>query len=484
MLVVAVFVLASINFAVHKIIKGRGGMRLYIKFTALVSILSIMFFFQNCIETPMAPNSTALSSSSFNHALVAKMACQTCHEKDRPPNHHLGKDCKGCHMAGKGWIINSTMVHNPVPETCSTCHAPGQKYDSMIVARMNNGGHPERGNLDCKRCHQQSITNDFMDWLGAKYIHPQVVIDAKNCQSCHGFNQKYDVITAAIGRGHPSISSTQSCSDCHSSTQSWSMGVAFSHTAQIIKAKNCASCHGPGASSADRVSSLLNQGLHPKLNVLGTKDCSFCHDSSIPSFTSWVYKHSGAVSSGSCASCHAQGRYNDKMLVAKINNGGHPNMGGADCISCHRSSALNGFRDWTGATGAPQTITLARVSDGQGRTRAAITIPHPKSSKCSTCHDGFTSGKKAFDYDHGATLGLTKSQYLAKNPTYCVSCHYSTSNNIGRDPNGRFRLNRKKYHEGFRNISTQDCVPCHQKFSRFNIPSWDANTGSWGGKWK
>jgi len=120
-----------------------------------LSMLSILILaFQNCIETPKAPNSSAMASSSFDHSRVTNEQCMLCHEKDRPltnPVHGDGADCGTCHLSGEPWTVVGAFNHNPVPKACSTCHGAGKAQDSAL---SNHPKHIAIESRDCIECHQ------------------------------------------------------------------------------------------------------------------------------------------------------------------------------------------------------------------------------------------------------------------------------------------------------------------------------------------
>jgi hypothetical protein len=472
---------------------------------------------KDCIEchqnTVTISQYTNWAGAMFNHTDAGVTSCNSCHsdgaDKDAFPANHVfigaTADCVDCHSATQtntpnvaysswlGWDYNHIASN---VQSCNTCHNTNQDFDA--VSTVINPSHIDLGSSDCVTCHSATLSETptpFNSWMNGEFDH--ATANLTSCNQCHA--QGNSRSTSFVNANHADIGSSD-CLECHSQSTTettinsvtypaYTTWAGFTYDHQANNPQSCNNCH----------SGTSRPGNYPNdHSTVGGADCIDCHDNNSNTYTgpwSWAansdsYDH---IKSGvtNCNSCHNLGsgiKYNSK-LSAETN---HTAVTTAQCSSCHSASLTNAndlsppqaaFTGWRGANGAPETMELESFSNGN-YTYAAVSLPHPTKGECTLCHKSFEPGVKAFSYDHGVT---TESQGSLSN---CVTCHSSTSINIGRNSGGSFELNRKNSgHEGLRG---GNCFPCHAPNGRqtnnteetLRYPSWDDTTGASGGRWK
>ncbi len=364
--------------------------------------------------------------------------CAQCHSAGGAhpsyPAKHIptgGKDCVSCHQ---GSVTNKYLNwktgvfdHVPAPATCNTCHDDSGAHDSFPPSANvpNVTSHMATNGLDCKSCHQASVTSKYLDWKGGLFSH---VPEPANCSSCHSATGSHPSLTPdhiAIG--------TQDCKVCHQATlatlpttnKNWKNPIYNHNPAPVT----CAGCHGAGKANAD----------FPAVHVpVGTSDCKACHLASVtnnyPKVNGWKggqYPHPANLSA--CANCHGDGGLHDSFPPsANIPNvTSHIAINGQDCKTCHNASVTGGFKDWSGATFA--------------HTSAMIT-----GKNCSSCH--------AADRPVTGRLMAQDPALKATNGHYgkfdCYFCHKTT---LGfKDWNSS-----STSHYNAAGTKIESCLPCH-----------------------
>lgn len=324
-----------------------------------------------CHQSAIDSGFTNWGGGSFFHSpqIIAAQNCKSCHgdgqANDKYPNNHLpvmGGECFACHKKSTengfaNWT-GAVMVHNKEiidSQVCNSCHADGAPRDSFPA------NHQNIGSKDCFECHQAAINNGFTSWGGGKFEHTQAIIDAKNCQSCHGDGQSKDSFPA-----NHIATNGQDCSSCHQSSinngfTSWA-GGRFTHSSTIINAKNCNSCH---ESDRPKTGAYMSQDENLSVNHshYGKFDCYFCHGTN-NSFRDWNSSNTNHYNAAGskiqhCLPCHysrerpqanqasngkiSEHRNNSSYFTAPVYDinavGNQPNSSGklGNCYRCHSS---------------------------------------------------------------------------------------------------------------------------------------------------
>lgn len=382
----------------------------------------------------------------YDH-VPAPTSCASCHSTGgvHPsfPAKHIptgGKDCMACHQASvTNKYVNwkaGLYGHVPAPATCNTCHADTGAHDSYPA------NHPVATNgLDCKSCHQASVTNKYLDWKGGLFSH---VPEPANCSTCHsatGSSPSFPANHVAIG--------TQDCKVCHqatlltlaSPTKNWKNAI-YNHVPAPL---SCNGCHSTGKTNASL----------PAVHVpVGTSDCKACHNATVlGGYKTWdggQYPHPANLSA--CANCHGDGGLHDSFPPSANIPGvtSHIAINGQDCKTCHNASVTGGFINWKGATFA--------------HTQAMIT-----GKNCSSCHaaDRPTTGNSM----SGDPKLTAASGHYGKFD--CYYCHKTTL--AFKDWNSR-----TTDHYNAVGTKIESCLPCHVRDGQAEHRTL-TDTRYWGG---
>jgi len=260
--------------------------------------------------------------SSAKHTLmfvVIGKTCDACHDTGkafygvnhlttRPNNHHVGRDCSGCHNTNN-WDGGAQKVVNAAAKSVVTSVVAGSA--TPPAARASAPG----------------VTGSAATALGAAAPSHSGV--TSNCASCHNG-------ALATGKSASHIRSNVLCQNCHT-TNAW-LPARVDHQSL---AGSCASCHN-GA---------LAPGV-PTTHLPTAKDCGACHGTLAWGVASFSHTGQG----GLCMSCHngiATAGKPIQHLVTLL-----------DCASCHQTST------WTVV--APRSplrplISAPRTNSGQGK---------------------------------------------------------------------------------------------------------------------
>ncbi len=407
--------------------------------------------------------------------------CATCHEKGmswfgvtmvtRPttaqdPNHPASGECSNCHTSTTSFAAgitggNKPANHIPTTQACTLCHANSKDYSvfkmdhtgitgncaqchaaglsfANIVPKAPPSNHLPITNLPCENCHAPTKFTAFGP--GTPMSHTGIT---RNCATCHETGMNWFGVTmvnrptTAQDPNHPT---TGECSQCHSSTVSFTTGLAkpsnhipttqacaLCHTNPSNYAvytmshagitNNCAQCHATGSAFAN-----INPKAPPANHIPSTTACENCHSPS--QFTAFgpgtPMSHTGIVSN--CASCHETGMtwfgvtMVNRPTAAQDPN--HPKTG--ECHDCHSST-----------TSFAQGVT----------SKPANHIP--TSQPCATCHSN-PNDYSIFVMSHAGitsncaqchAAGLSFANIVPKAPpathipskTACETCHASTN---------------------------------------------------------
>ena len=442
-------------------------------------------------------------------ALPPNAICESCHNgidatgKDSSANHPVTTtDCRNCH--------NTTTFAEPfvdhtstevLSQRCDSCHnnAPirGLTPNHMPINQPTN---------DCNDCHTPG------NFATGTFDH--IVVPATDCISCHD-----GVISTGKDADH--VDTTAQCSDCHTSTNSFTEGVTFNHSG--IDPNNCASCHDgigstgkpdthiptqadcsvchTGTNTGDFATApLFLPNVHPNLtggcegchndtmlpafskssrinHIPTAQDCRFCHNNA--AFIPTIFTHDGII--GNCGSCHEGTQYDDSGAIGV--DADHV-ITAEDCGVCHTTtpdpltgqpSFLNAVFDHTGI------VDSCARSGCHGDGAIGKDLDHvPTNEDCSVCH--VTSGFANAVFDHTGIVNNCDSCHNGTNATGlsanhipiqpnqdCADCHNTTSfagasfdhrginNNCGSCHNGITATGKDNDHVP----TNADCVNCH-----------------------
>jgi len=282
----------------------------------------------------------SFTGTVFNHTGVLPGSCASCHNGIRaigkPPTHIVTTEsCDSCHRTVV-WS-GATFDHaRSRAGTCATCHngtiATGKSVDHLVTSAA------------CDSCHRVTA------WVPASFNHSGVT--PGTCAGCH--NGK-----GVLGAPATHIPTTADCATCHKSTSSFA-GTTMNHAA--VAGTTCATCHEAGktwfgVTTVNRPTAAQDPN-HPT-----TGDCTTCHTSTtsfsvgvakpanhIPttqvcalchadttSFKSAVMNHTG-IASG-CTTCHAASATGVAFTgITPLSQGAGHIPTGADCVTCHKST--------------------------------------------------------------------------------------------------------------------------------------------------
>jgi hypothetical protein len=323
--------------------------------------------------------------------------CSQCHSSTtsfsivsagKPANHiPTAQACTLCHTNANNFAIY-TMNHAGITNNCAQCHAAGLSF-ANIVPKAPPANHIPIVGLPCENCH--SPTNFGAFGPGTAMSHAGI---AGNCASCHELGLTWygvtmvDRPTAAQDSLHPA---TGECSNCHSSTVSFSQGITG--------------------------------GNKPVNHIPTTQVCTLCHTVT-GNFAVYTMNHTGIT--GNCAQCHAAG-LTFANITPKEPPPTHLPIGSLPCENCHSPGLFTAFgpgtaMSHTGITGNCASCHETGLSwygvSMVDRPTAAQDANHPATGECSLCH--------------GSTVSFTTALLAPANhiPTTqpCALCHTNTAN--------------------------------------------------------
>jgi hypothetical protein len=405
------------------------------------------------------------TARNFDHALVASLRCDGCHNggftssgaEGKSATHiptPAGADCRSCHKSTLAWAASVAVDHTGIVDNCARCHgvsatgkgpdhiptpagadcsvchrippeafATASLFDHGSVASMrcnqcHNGGFERQGvpgqgskhvpippGSDCSLCHEtppQSFAT------AAKYSH--TLVTSLRCEGCH--NGAF-IASGAEGKtpDHVATPPGDDCNTCHKSTSDWAANVTFDHTGIV---DNCARCHGVTA---------VGKGTNHIPTPAGA-DCSVCHRIPPEPFgAATVFDHR-SVGTMRCNQCH-NGTFQRQGVPGQ--GAVHiPIPPGSDCNLCHETppqsfaTASNYSHDLVTALRCDGCHNGAFVSSGaQGKTPTHIATP--AGEDCNTCHKSTSDWAANVTFDHA---GIVDN---------CARCHGVTA--IGKGSN-------------------------------------------------
>jgi hypothetical protein len=250
-----------------------------------------------------------------------RLGCVTCHggtsgtEDVRSAHHQLVVDpssrfeatCLLCHRdlrhPTSGELLHvphEAVLESSTTVTCSECHgAVGHGFNAP-------SGDTICSMASCLACHEER-------GLG---------VQSRDCGSCHV--------------GPHDVAAALSCSDCHTSIESWEETQLSVHpvalTGQHTEAA-CFDCHRwPDFRSLDFVCS----DCHTRLHGFGSDDCASCHTPagwSIGAMPGHPFRLEHGGADGACTACHVGGDTSSTY-----------------CFTCHGVETTVDFHDARGLT--------------------------------------------------------------------------------------------------------------------------------------
>ncbi|MEO8305116.1 MAG: hypothetical protein ABI724_13430, partial [Betaproteobacteria bacterium] len=389
-------------------------------------------------------NAGTFKSGAMNHTGISA-GCTTCHAMGStgiaftgvtPMPQGAGHipiagDCATCHKSTTTFA-GPTMSHAGIAGGCATCHEAGKSFAGVNGLKTRPANHIPTG-ADCGACHKSTTS-----FAGTAMNHAGISGGCTTCHSAGAVGKAFAGVTPKP-QGAAHMATTAQCSNCHTSTASFTSGVIGGKPANHIPSnQTCSACHAntatfkPGVMNhvgivsgcatchAASASAIAFVGVTPVPQGAGhiptSADCATCHKSTT-SFGGTAMNHSG-IGSG-CIGCHAAGASGIAFtgVTPKPQGTGHLPTS-ADCATCHKST----------------TSFASAVSSGKPAnhlpTTAACTLCHTNPASlvpgvmnhtgitggCATCHDTGNA------FTGVATLVTKPSNHL---PTAmaCESCH-------------------------------------------------------------
>jgi len=257
---------------------------------------------------------------------------------------HARIGCADCHRTGN--------LKDPLPKTCSGCHA-------------SDDHHAGRFGADCASCHGNELWRiEHYDHAGRHHFELTGAHAELACESCHtavaraqklptdcaGCHRADDVHGGALGKA---------CDRCHASAR-WSERIRFDHDLSDFPlvglhiVVTCAQCH---ASQRFTDAPKDCNGCHAKDDVhkgsLGPQ-CADCHTPN--GWKLWQFDHAaktrfaltGAHATLRCADCHVKPANEMKLSrdcgSCHAGDDIHDGQFGRHCERCHNSISFRGGR--------------------------------------------------------------------------------------------------------------------------------------------
>jgi len=267
-----------------------------------------------------------------------EVACESCHEIDRPPEHFVDDDCVDCHAATV-WE-DATFDHTMFPLTdahvvaCVECHAgPGYAGESSECASCHEAERPAEHFVgeDCASCHAATT------WPDATFDHTFFALagaHAVACAECHpgpGYEGQSPVCASCHEQARPTdhFAGTD-CVLCHAPTL-WTDGT-FDHSFFALAdahAVACAECHpGPGYTGQSSACASCHEADRPATTHFTGEECAPCHHPTTWSDVTWDHDPYFPLphrTVSACAECHLA----------------YPDASTFSCIDCHEHSEAN-----------------------------------------------------------------------------------------------------------------------------------------------
>lgn len=414
-----------------------------------------------------------------DHSTFQPTECVSCHNgitaSGKAPGHINSTDmCDSCHQrhpANWSPVPNSSVDHNEVLGTCSSCHdnviATGKGPAHIVTiaecdtchtvngwipaAGGPGGGTPDHSTFlptDCAGCH---------NGITASGKIPSHINSTDMCASCH---QPFPANWAPVPSSsvdHNEVLGT--CSSCHNNIIAIGKGPAH-----IITTAECDTCHavsawipaagGPGGGAPDHSTFLPIDcaGCHNGVNASGkiashinsTDMCASCHQ---PFPSNWAPVASTAVDHseviGICSSCH-------NNVIASGKSATHINTTNT-CDACHQPGPTPWMPVQASAVDHGHVIGTCVSCHNNSIVPGKSASHMPTTDVCEACHQVPPSGwtpVTAAAFDHNEIMGV------------CSGCHdgvIATGKDIGHIP------------------TVAECDVCH------TTTAWIPATGGTGG---
>jgi hypothetical protein len=358
---------------------------------------------------------------AFSH-VNASGTCFSCHngtiatgKLSISGKHILTSDtCENCHV-NTTWVVAPAAFDHADPsvvgQPCATCH-----NGNPITGKLSiSGKHPTTSD-NCATCH---VTTNWTV-AAAKFDHTDPVVAATACEACHNG-------TTATGKSGVHILTTNTCVNCHTTTNWLVVANRVDHTAVT---GTCFSCHD----GSHKTASFNPISRKNPTHILTSNLCASCHTTTLWKPAVLPLDHSQVF--GTCFSCHdgtkATGRsaahvkastdcvlcHNTIAWTGANVRFDHtdPVVAGATCVSCHNGSMPLAFSK---ANAAPPHI-VSSDNCGDCHTTTAFKPAHIDHSDpvvaaqlCSSCHDGA----------HPPALGKTPTHIPTPAGSDCKDCH-------------------------------------------------------------
>ena len=436
--------------------------------------------------------------------------CFECHtsnyEATSNPNHNaigIATDCVVCHTTEPGWMPAAFDNHNDyyqlngahaaIANDCATCHdgdynntqntcigCHQSEYDNTTDPNHTSAQFP----TDCIQCHTEN------DWTPATFDHDGQYFpiysgahqgEWNECMECHTNPDNFSVFTCITCHTQSETANdhdpdevpgyvweSNACFACHPNGDA---SNAFNHDATFPLTGghigiDCSQCHADGFPNTPTDCNECHNNnytatTNPNHTAIGiSTDCVVCHTTE-PGWNPATfdthndyYQLNGAHAgiADDCASCHADGDYNNTSNTCvgchqnNYNNTTNPNHASAqystDCIQCHSENAWTPSTFDHDASNFPLTGAHSSIDCSQCHTDGYPNTP----TDCNECHN---NNYTATTNPNHSAIGIS---------TDCVVCHTTEPGWMPAtfdNHNDYYQLNGA--HAGIAN----DCVVCH-----------------------
>lgn len=285
-------------------------------------------------------------------------------------------------------LMSSSLGLRAEDKDCLACHgqagmtkqAPDGKEISLFVDAKKFGTSIHGGN-GCVSCHAD------VDLAS----HPGNPVKPAACVSCHekadaSYNASHHASAKRAGN-----TKAASCGDCHGKHDIVPMNDPASPLLRAKVATTCGSCHSQQLKDyqASSHGAAMEKGVHE------APTCTDCHGEHI--ITGLKAQVGSTASSGVCARCHGDARFNAKFNMAD-------NRISSFLQSYHGMAAKLGDKSAANCASCHGAHKILPSSNPESQINAANLV-----QTCGKCHPGagenFITGRIHTDYRNTATLG-------------------------------------------------------------------------------